>query len=167
MSEHTVAQGLAKIMVRLARQASLGQLASSAVATDNQTAWSDWDGVIILDACGCIVFCSAAAAELLGAKAAEVVGQQVTALIPELPFGRYTPEFNLAYVFFHGDDGVWSRRALKTRDGRRVPIDVSLGTSSEVGRRSIVLILKKADSAANDEEHAVDCLNELSNAAGA
>lgn len=106
--------------------------------------WNEWDGVMILDASGCITFCSSTAADLLNGTPAQMVGQQVTALIPELPFGRYTPAFNLAYVLFHGNDGVWARRSLLTRDGNRVPLDVSLGSVSEVGDHSIVLIFKQS-----------------------
>lgn len=114
-----------------------------AAAEGSRLPWREWDGVAILDACGCITFCSTAAAQLLGGTAPELLGEQITALIPELPFGRFTPEFNLAYVFFHGDDGVWTRRALLTRDGWHVPVDVSLGRLCEIGKRSIVLILRQ------------------------
>lgn len=117
----------------------------------SSSAWREWDGVVILNAGGCITFCSTAAAQLLGVTADDLVGQQVTAFIPELPFGRYIPEFNLAYVFFHGDDGVWARRALKTRNGKRIPLDVSLGSTDEIGNRSIVLILKQAAALAADD----------------
>lgn len=108
--------------------------------------WSELDGLLILDACGCVTFCSAAAAELLGMTSARLVGQQITRVIPELPFGRYTPEFNLAYVFFRGNDGIWTRRSLRTVDGRSVPVDVSLGTIPEVGERSIVLVIKQSEN---------------------
>lgn len=113
-----------------------------AAAEGGRLSWREWDGVAILDARGCITFCSTAAAQVLGGAASELLGQQITALIPELPFGRFTPEFNLSYVFFHGDDGVWTRRALLTRDGWHVPVDVSLGSLCEIGKRSIVLILR-------------------------
>lgn len=109
--------------------------------------WSAWDGLLVLDACGCVTFCSNSAAELLGRGVARIVGQQVTSLIPELPFERHMPEFNLAYVSIYGGTGAWTRRALQTTDGRRVVVEVSVGNIEDIGRRSIVLILKQPGAA--------------------
>jgi PAS domain S-box-containing protein len=108
--------------------------------------------MLVLDARGCITFCNTPAADLFGRAKDDVIGKQVTTLIPELPFGRYTPEFNLAFVFFHGDDGLWTRRSLRTSDGGQLAIDVSIGSAtggplssvSEIDKRSIVLVIKDA-----------------------
>ena len=127
--------------------------------------WREWDGVLVLDACARVTFCSTAAAELLGRGRDDLLGEQITSVIPELPFGRYTPEFNLAYVFFHGDDGVWKRRRLLTKEGNKVSVDVCMGGAvenvSEVGNRSIVLIIKDPDGSGRRAKRAYVPMNRV------
>lgn len=128
----------------------------SAVAAElGAGSWREWDGVLIVDARGGVAFCSSAAAELFGSPRAELVGQPVAALIPDLPFARETPEFNLAYVIFSSDDGQWRRRTLALRDGRQMSVEVSINTAGgrdgefgDVDRRCIIVIIKDAQQLA-------------------
>lgn len=125
------------------------KVSENSAASSMVGAWREWDGVVLLDACGHITFCSRAAIEMLGRSRDELMGQPVTSLLPEIPLRRYTPEFNLAYVRTIGGHGVWQRRSLLTRNGKSVSIDVSLSIGhsmlNDIERRSIVLILMDSE----------------------
>ncbi len=101
---------------------------------------------LIIDAAGCITDCSPAAKELLGRQSESLSGRAVAALIPGLPFAIDTPGYNIAYAVFHAADRQRMRHMALLADGRRLPIDVALGSLTMNGHLCIALTLKPSTS---------------------
>jgi PAS domain S-box-containing protein len=101
------------------------------------------DAIVSADESGRIVFFSGGAAEMFGWAAGEVLGRPLEVLMPE----RYRAAHRAGLARFSatGDARVVGRTAELEgvrRDGEEFPMELSLGTTTEGGRRAFTAVIR-------------------------
>ena len=102
------------------------------------------NAVLTIDAEGRITDCNPEAKELLGWQSETLEGHAVTEVVPELPFSKNTPGYNLAFAVFHAANGVWMRRMARLADGRELFVDMALSSMLVNFKRHITLSLRQS-----------------------
>ncbi|WP_181358905.1 PAS domain S-box protein [Pseudothauera lacus] len=100
--------------------------------------------LIVLDKYARIRFCSLAAERIFGHRAHEVLGTEVTALIPGLPLRNNTPGYNLAYATFQRGNGLSHCFLGRHASGGEFALDVALATTRLQGKHGLVVALRIA-----------------------
>ncbi len=83
---------------------------------------------LLLDECACIYWSSPAAAVILGRVHAEICGQPIAALLPELPLRADTPGYNAAYVAFWYASGRPLPCSAFDAQGKPLSLEISIDT---------------------------------------
>lgn len=98
--------------------------------------------VVITDADGRVTDCNGAAAKLLNRQPEKLPGENLSTLLPGLPFARETPGYNLAYAGFHAGAERWLSGTAHMNDGSRIAVDISFRTAKRNHQRFIMLTLR-------------------------
>lgn len=80
-------------------------------------------GVLILDSKGLVFFCSDALARLAGSSSTEIIGTEVRAFMPGIPFDPATEGYNVAFGAFCAAQRCRQSWTLHTRAGGTVQLD--------------------------------------------
>lgn len=96
---------------------------------------------MVLDRIGIVRYCNADAAQLFAAGAESLVGKHISALVPDLPFSRRTPGYNLAYAAFWAPDGPCRRHSGVGSSGGSFDLHIALERLEVEGRQYILLSL--------------------------
>lgn len=111
------------------------------------------DAVLIIDGSGIVLNFNQAAENVLGYRASEVVGQNVKRLMPE-GYARQHDGY-IRHYLETGEAriiGIGRRVEALHRDGRRIPVELSVGEYSESGKLFFVGILRDLSERERYEE---------------
>src|SRR4051794_37764616 len=114
-------------------------------------AWADWravvdglsEAIIAVDERNAVLYLNAAAEQLLGWTPADLVGEQLTAVIPDRYQDRHVEAFA---KFVHTGDGHLVGRPMRVpalrRDGTETPVELLINAIEVLGRRVLVGLLR-------------------------
>lgn len=112
---------------------------------------------MILDRSGTVRYCHADAARLFHASPSTLVGRHVNELIPNLPFGRRTPGYNVAYATFWAPEGPPRGFVGVDGQGRSFGVQVVLDRLELEEHQQILLGLRLQVESAHLPEPCSDC----------
>ncbi len=118
--------------------ASYGQSIPSGLAAIEEVGLA----AVTLDITGKILCCNAAALSLFGP--APLPGRDVRSLMPDLPFRRATPGYNIAYATLWAANSAWRRFSGRDGRGRLFRIEASLNQEEFRLRQQILLGVRPA-----------------------
>jgi PAS domain S-box-containing protein len=102
------------------------------------------DAIVAADERGTIRYANAAAAKLFGREREELLGAQLTSLMPESLRERHLRGF--ARFLATGESDLIGRATLElqalTANGSEIPIELSLGTWAEAGERRVTGVIR-------------------------
>lgn len=116
---------------------------------------------MILDSSGTVVYCHADAARLFHASPSTLVGQHVSELIPDLPFDRRTPGYNLAYATFWAPEGPPRGFAGVDGQGRSFGLQLALDRLQLQKHQQILLGLRLQAEFAHLPESCAGCAGDV------
>jgi hypothetical protein len=120
-----------------------------AAASDGEAApgWPERDRSLIADRAGRIVFCRLNTAAFFGRRSADLLGQPVARVFPELPLCSQTPGYNLAFARLHGVPRNWIRLHARHADGSQVAVAVAIAALALAHASFIVFTIRLAAAA--------------------
>lgn len=95
--------------------------------------------VVVLDRYGVVKSSSPAAGQLFKRSPQELVGIELAPLLPGLPLKKTTPDYNLAFADFWGQEAKYLRFNGRLPNGQQIPLAVSLRKLS-VDRTDLILL---------------------------
>ncbi|MEI8170975.1 MAG: hypothetical protein WCG50_14960, partial [Rhodoferax sp.] len=104
---------------------------------------SESNAALVMDINGCIVECTLAAADLLGRMAESLVGQDVSVVLPGLPFSQETPGYNLAYVSMNHAMDTWKKSTALTPSGGSIAVEIVLYIFKRGSKYFLALCLRR------------------------
>ncbi|MEI8171607.1 MAG: PAS domain-containing protein, partial [Rhodoferax sp.] len=104
---------------------------------------SDRKAAMVMDINGCIAECNLAATDLLGRQPESLVGQNVSDVLPGLPFSQETPGYNLAYVGMNHALDAWKKQIARTPSGGSIDVEIVIYIIKRGCKCLIALFLRR------------------------
>ena len=104
---------------------------------------SEGSAALVMDINGCIVESNLAATDLLGCPPESLAGQDITVVLPGLPFSQETPGYNLAYVGVNHAMDAWKKHTAHTPSGGSISVEIVLYIIKRGCKYFIALCLRR------------------------